>query len=341
VGCGDPELRPLRGALEAYDAGRSALTAGDAARAAEHFAEARSAADHPALAAWEAAALSEAGRDSAALERLDRAVGLFPADVTLRYNRAAARARLGATAEAAADLGWLRARGALDPDETGADPDFAALAADPEHAHLARAPRVTVGGQAEDGAVILGEEWTVTLTVEAPTGAELWLERVDSPTGLLRLTRVVEDVLEAPSAWRERRTLTFTWKAVAPGTGRLGPVRVHAGSLEADTGSWPVEVLALGGRAPADARGGVALEGPLLVPSQHVGERTPPWLGELAGSPWAVLGPRQSLHGSTVDTTDGPTLVLRRSGQPRWTAQPAAAGAEIREAGEPAVRGTP
>lgn len=315
LGCRDPEAARYREALAAYDQGREALAAGQPEAAARHFAEAaRIDPDSPALPAWRATALDRAGDLSGAQEALEEALARFPGDVTLRYNRAALLARQGVLEEAALELRALYAAGAVDPAEVGEDPDFALLAEDPRYQALAPPPSVVVTARGEEGPVLLGEPATLDLEIASRAGALVSITDMGDASGLLRHARTVEDDhgVEGRVA---KRTLTVTWRAVAPGEAALGPWLVAAGGVSAVTERVPLEVLALPGRAPSgepDEAGSVQ-----SVEAMFAG-KSAPWAGRERGRVLVVHSPgaRAEVRGAEGEVDPAPVqLELRRAGQ--------------------------
>lgn len=308
--CGDPALDAHREAIKAYDAGRAALES-DPAAAATRFAEAAARdPDAPELLAWQAEALSRAGDLAGAEQVLATGLVRFPDAADLAYNRAALLARLGRLDEAAALLGALYAAGAAEPAEAGEDPDFAALAADPRYASYAPPPQVEVHAVGEAGPVLLGEEWTLELEILARAGELLTFTELGEPTGLLRHQRTVED-LSPPEGRRQRRTLTVTWRAVAPGQRALGPWLVAAGGQSAVVGPLAVEVVALPGREPGepDELGSLfSVEAALAGPP-------PPWAGRLLGRLAVRLPPDAAVEVEPQPPRPPVQLELRRGGQ--------------------------
>ena len=315
LACGDPQLREARAALDAYDAGKVLLDAGKPREAAARFGEAAlHDQNSPELLAWQAQALSDAGEGSAAIELLTQGLSRFPDDPTLRYNRAAALVHDGALDAAAADLRALYSLGLADPVEVGDDPDFAALQADSRFSDLAPAPQVDLSARGEPGPVLLGDTWTLELSVSARRGELLSITDMGEPTGLLRHTRTVEDIASG-DARVGSRTLTITWRAVAPGDGTLGPWLVAVGGQSALTPSFPVSVIALSRPAilQPDEAGTVYSVEALLAPTPAV------WAGRLLGRV-AARAPADASVTVTPEAgeadADPIRLELRRDGQP-------------------------
>ena len=321
LSCGGNPYGYLSRSVEAYDAGREALVGGDGRAAAASFAAAAEQdPDSALLPAWQAHALSEAGDIAGALGVLDDALRRVPDDVTLRYNRAALRARQGALDAAAADLALLIEVGAVDPVEAGEDPDFAAFAADPALVALAPPPSVRVGLTGESGAVLLGEPFTREIVVDSLAGALISVTDMGEPTPLLRHVRTVEDILGGGGRRRVARTLTVTWRAVAAGESRVGPWLIAAGGASALTDAAPVHVVALPGRAEGAPRAAPAV----FSPDAAFTGRTPPWAGRALGRV-AVLyngGDAVEVTGEAGERDADPVaLELRADGQTRWLAE--------------------
>lgn len=315
LGCADPALSRYRDALDAYDAGREALSAGRAEEAAADFRRAAALDPDSATAlAWQAWALDQAGKGSEALGVLDEALARFPADPTLRYNRAALRARAGALDGAAEDLRVLYAAGALDPVVAGEDPDFAALAGDPETVALAPPPAVEVQVAPSAGPVLIGDTTTLELSLRSRADELLSFTDQGAAPGLLRHTRTVEDLLE-PEGRIQPRTLSLSFKAVTAGEGALGPWLVRAGSASGEVPASPVSVLALPGRAPAAP----GVEGGALRSVEALFQgREPPWAGRDRGEVLVIFPPGASVEVTATDGAADPApvaLELRRLGQ--------------------------
>jgi hypothetical protein len=252
--CGsDPVLDPVDDALDAYDDGRAALTRGDAVGARTAFALARSfQPDDPTLAAWEAHAADQAGDVSGALALLNVGVAAWPSSVDLRYNRAALLARTGDVAGAAVDLRVLYKAGVVHPRDAADDPDFAPLAADPTTAGLVPPPALAVTARGEGGAVLLAERWSLEIELRGPTGADLVLQSTGSATPLLRLDKVVEELLPGDARETPRR-LRLEYRAVQAGTGTIGPWAAKAGRAAGLVPAQSVEVVPLPGRESGES----------------------------------------------------------------------------------------
>lgn len=312
LGCRDPQLAPLKDALDAYDAGRAALAAGDAPAAAQAFGRAVAAdPQSPSLPAWQAWAQEKTGDEAGARRTLEQALGRFPEDTTLRYNHAALLARAGELEAAADDLRQLYAAGAIEPEEVGEDPDFQAFAEDPELAPLAPPPAVVVSVQGESGAILLGELYTLDLSILSRAHVPISLSDLGEPTGLLRHVRTVEDLAPAEGS-HQGRTLSVSWRAVSAGEATLGPWLVDAGGTSTITDKAAVRVVAVPGRS-----GGVAEEaGSVYAVSALVEGRTAPWAGRAHGGVLVLSPPgaRAEVEAENPDP-DPVQLELRDNGQ--------------------------
>jgi len=313
AGCADPVYTPRRRALDAYAEGRAALDAGDTVGARAAFARARG---HdpgsPALLLWEARAADAAGDARAVEALLAEGMKRWPDHTELRWTHAALLARGGRGAEAAAVLRSLLAQGLVDPVDLAADPDFAALRADPATAGLfaAAAPQVDV--VAEEGAVLVGDPWELELRVVGPPG-EVALRGTPPPPGL-ELERVVEEMVV--DGRRVRRVLRFAWRAVSPMDAPWGPLAVHAGDAPpVALPVLPVLVRAVGGRVAGGA--------PVAAPD------LPPVPSALAGPEGVVAGARRigafvlviAPAGGRVEVEGAPPgaeLELRVAGETAW-----------------------
>lgn len=340
-GCGgDPVLDPLAASLKAYDRGQEALERSGYTEAAEAFAEAAGLdPSSPELLAWQGAALEGAGEDVRARTVYDSGLERFPRSVDLRYSRAALAARTGDIETAGTDLRFMYARDLLDPMEAGEDEDFAPLIEHPDTTMLVPRPQVWLEARAEEGAVLVGASWSLGFTIEAPRGPELQVSNMGEGSPLLRLERVVEDI-EDVSLRTTRRTLETAWTAMGEGRGRMGPWLVAAGGTSALSARFPVEVIALQGRADPDSGQGKRTVA-LVLPSVFLADHEPPFAGRVGKRRVAMGAPGDQLlrvDDAGAAHTDGLELVLRRGGQPAWKARvwgPQVTGrVEVRSKGE-------
>jgi hypothetical protein len=201
--------------------------------------------ESPSLRLWLAQTHLDANQLESALSVLSQAVRQFPAEPTCRYNRAALRARTGDIGGAADDLRRLKAMGALNPDETGSDPDFQALRADPLFSDLVAMPRIALTGRAPEGAVLLGETWELELALSVPSLGNSQLQWSETSSSILRLESVIEAEKSSDARVREL-DLYIRWRAVESGKSSAGPWRVSHGGGEALFEAQTVEVLELG-----------------------------------------------------------------------------------------------
>lgn len=315
----DPQLRAQLAAADAWDQGKAALSAGQTDAAVARFAAAQALDPaSPSLPAWRARALELGGDDAAAVAVLDQALGRFPDDVDLRFNRAALRARRGDLEGAGADLRRLVRAGAVRPSEAATDPDLAALQQVPALAELVAPQPVELTASGESGSVLLGDAYDAEILIDAPNLGPLAVQDMGEAAGLLQRRRVVEDRLDAPKGHTLRR-VAITWRAVSPGQGALGPWLVVAGGSSGLTQRMPVEVIAVGSR---DQAAGEAAGETLVIPSQVIAERSPPWVGELDGA-LVVLVPadvRVEVRDAAQPLSPIETWELRDGGRPRWQA---------------------
>jgi hypothetical protein len=317
LACSDPQFGPVSDAVKAYDKGQSELAAGTPLRAAGSFSEAAEAdPDHAILRGWQAWALEQAGETDDAIEVLDTALSAHPGDSELRYNRAAFRARTGMLKAAAADLGWLYANDIVQPVEVGEDSDFLALATHPEFRSLVPTAQIQADLRGEAGSVLLGERFTLHLSVTVRKGARIEIEDLGEATGLLRHTQTIENISPDGPLWT-RRAVTIVFKTVAPGQATMGPWLLKSGGSSALTGRVAVEVIALAGAK----RSGPVGEATAAVLPSSMGAAEPPWIGIYGGLRVARVGPKHSITPS-VKGPGGPVYELWSQGQVQWRQVP-------------------
>lgn len=227
LGCSDPQLDPLRDALEAYDAGRRALDQGRPAEAAAAFAEARAHDPRTALLAlWQAHALARAGDVAGAEAVAGEALGVDPSLHLARYQRAAYRARLGRLDASAADLGPALRAGVVAPLQAAADPDFQPHLGHAAFAGMLPPSPVLVDLAGPVGAVFVGGDVEIKLAVSAARPLSFSLAAEGADPGCLRLERVVEE--RWPSRAVAVSLLRLRYRAVAACDATVGPFRVDA-----------------------------------------------------------------------------------------------------------------
>jgi hypothetical protein len=266
LACSEPPVAPKGGAgvgevvtvedraIDAHDRAMAAREASDWEQSIFEWSKAIELdPESPSLRLWLAQTHLDANQLESALSVLSQAVRDFPADPTCRYNRAALRARTGDIGGAADDLRRLKAMGALNPDETGSDPDFAALRADPVFSDLVAMPRIGLSGKAPEGAVLLGETWELELELSVPSLGSSELHWSDSSSSILRLESVIEEEKRLDARVRES-DLYIRWRAVESGKSSAGPWRVSHGGGEAQFEAQSVEVMALGHWAGGESR---------------------------------------------------------------------------------------
>ena len=333
LACSDPDFGHIGDALEAYDRGWLAMQQGDADAAAQAFADAVAFdPDRPVLRAWEAMALVEAGAIDRARSRLNAALTRFPDDAVLRYQRAAARSRLGDLAGSARDLRWLYANEKANPIEVGEDPDFLPLRTDPLYTELVPAPQVEASVTGELGSVLVGDLYTVQFVVTSRTNAAVRIENRGSPMPSMALERLVEDVVYTDPVWTKRR-LQADYRALKAGRLAAGPWLVEAAGTSALTERLVVDVVSI----PDQPVWEVEYVLPLVFPSVRWGVTPEPYLGRSDGA-WAVFP--ASMHFGPQSLTRGPRMEYRELGQPKWRAlqvEPDSRG-EIRRGGEVVLR---
>jgi hypothetical protein len=328
LSCGDPELEPVADALGAWDRARVALEAGDRDAALRGVREARALDPRsPALAGWEAEVLRQQGDVAAAKTLLDAALLATPDHAELRQQRAWLRMSSGDALGAAEDLAPLVRAGLVDPETLAGDPVYASLADDPTTAWLVPPPRVVAEISTEAGAVLVGETWVLDIVVDVRVGARVEVRRAGPPSGApLRLERVVDDRLESDGR-RERRRITWTFRATGPATTALGPWTVSTGRATTTVGPVPVEVAALGARQSS----GVSwVPESLPVPLSLAGEDAE--LAPLTSAGRSVL-PAPPGADVTLEGAPEPGVVhaeARAAGQPRWQGPVLPAGTRAR-----------
>ncbi len=268
LACSDPQLDPVREALEAYDLGRAALDAGEAAQAAAHFARAREHDSRTALLPlWQARAVA-AGGDAAAAEALaTEALRLDPGLGLALYQRAAYRARQGRGDDAAADLAVAMKKGVAAPLQAAADPDFLPLLGTAAFAGLLPPAPVLLDVAGPAGSVFVGSDVELKLAVSAarPLSFSVALEGADP--GCMRLERVVEERWPTPGVAVSLVRLRF--RALGPCRATVGPFRVDTVepvAFTATSGTLVVQVDAPSGfQANASSRWLTAIPVPSVL----------------------------------------------------------------------------
>ena len=308
-------------ALRAYDEGRAALEKNAPEESVAAFERARAAdPESPVLVAWLAKALVAAGRVDEALAAIDDAEKHYPEDTTLHYNRAALLARKGRANEAVAELQALVAKGSVSPLDIQADADFALLVDDPQFKQLLPSDQVMVQIHGEGGAVLVGESFTIRLSIRSREGQAITFTDMGKPSGLLHHQRTVEDVAPRKDGLVDRE-IEVTWRAVVPGTSTIGPWLVASGGTSALTDDVAVVVKALGDRStklePLEA-------GAVSSPASLLGDRPTPWAGRVGDALVVKIAPGTQ-HTFTWDgdlraAAPPEELAYRESGQPVWTA---------------------
>lgn len=310
----DPALTRYATSVGAYSAGREKLTAGDATGAVAAFREALAAdPEAAALSLWLARAQAESADLPGAIATLDDLLARHPGASIAWYNRGAYKARAGDLRGAALDLTTALSAGVSTPAAATLDPDYAALRGHPDFPGLLPPGPVTVSVEGPEGAVFLGGqvEVRVTLVGVAEPYPELAVAGAAPPC--LRLHTVVEDSrAEGAELWR---TVTMRFDTVGPCRGQLGPVRATVAGLTVEDPGVPIVVDAPPG---ASLRAAAApLPSPLPLPGGLV----------VAGEP--IHAARVGPGVASVGRPDRPVTVegrkpdvrleLRAEGQTRGT----------------------
>lgn len=222
-----PELVSASRSLQEWRAGSEHLANGDAAGALASFDRAlQSRPDDPLLLAWRGRALAEGGDLSGAVGAMDAALARAPSFAEAAYNRAAYLARLGRVDEAGVALKHALSLGAADPRDVLQDPDFMPHLDHVALAFLPKAP-ITARLKGPGGSVFVGSDAVVRLQV---SGLALDGVVVEGPTaaGPFRMSGV-EERLERPSGADEQLILTWTLRALGPGSLVVGPLVLRDG----------------------------------------------------------------------------------------------------------------
>jgi len=267
LACRDPAFDPVRGALAAYDRGRVALDEGRVDEAATAFAEARAHdASSPLLMLWEGKALAARGDLPAAEARASEAIAREPRLGLAWYQRAAWRARMGQLDAAASDLTAAFQLGATSPLEAAADPDFSAHLGNPALAGILPPTPVLLDARGPEGAVFVGSEVELVLSVAAAPPLAYGLRREGTDPACLRLDRVVEE--RHAEAHAVVSVLHLRARATRACAGAIGPFRADS--------SMPVQAtsvsdaLSLRVEAPQSFAGGQVATFPSTIPVPSV-----------------------------------------------------------------------
>ena len=214
----------------------------------------------------------------------------------------------------------LVAKGRITSLDIQNDTDFALLVDDPRFKELLPSDQVQVSIRGEAGAVLVGEPFTVRLTITSRAGQALAFTDMGKPSGLLHHQRTVEDVAPRKDGLVDRE-IEVTWRAVAPGTASIGPWLVSSDGTSALTDDVAVVVKALGDRPtklePLEADA-------VSSPASLLGDRPTPWAGRIGDALVVKVAPGTQ-HTVTWDgdaRAEAPPeeLVYREAGQPVWTA---------------------
>lgn len=315
AGCGGSAHADLQRSLAAWEEGKARLAEHDPAGARAAFRRAQAIdPSSPALVAWEVEAVMAAGEPGEALGLLDAGLDRFPADRTLRYNRAALRARGADLEGAATDLRLLYDAHQIDPSDVAEDPDFALLASDPTLSALVPQPRLSAVLVGEGGSVLLGEDVVVRIVLDAPLGEGREIAplrgRIDRAADTFRLSRLVLD-LGAPVGRRVPASLELTYVALRAGDRPIGPWTFDAGRATAAAGPTPAVVVALPGRPEAPL---VVQPDELPLPILDPAVAGQPWSGALGGWP-ALVAPAEARIELEGEVPGLVRVELRRQGQ--------------------------
>lgn len=242
LGCGEPRFGGLAGALAAHDEGRALLDGGDPAGAARAFARAVELDPGSAeLELWRGRALAAAGDLPGAIDATSAALRKRPKDGVALYNRACYRARLGEVEKALIDLDAALATGEVSPQRAARDPDLQALRDDPRTRDRAPRPTLRCAAELPPEPVFVGAPLTLTVRAAFERGAALGVAQRGEAAERFALSRALET--QATEGDLTRVELSYELKALAPGQGSLGPLRVTAGDLSCEVEAMPFTVL--------------------------------------------------------------------------------------------------
>jgi hypothetical protein len=240
--CGEPRFGELAQALAENDRGRALLDAGDAAGAAAAFARAieldPASAD---LELWRGRALAAAGDLPGAIDATTAALRKRSGDGVALYNRACYRARLGEVDNAMIDLDAALATEAVTAQHAARDPDLQALRDDPRTRDRAPRPTLRCAAELPSDAVFIGAPLTLTVQAAFERGASLGVAQLGEQAAQFTLARALEAVETEGDLTRV--ALSYELRAVAPGQGLFGPLRVTVNELVCEVAPMPFTVL--------------------------------------------------------------------------------------------------
>jgi hypothetical protein len=267
----DPELDSRRTALDAWQEGVAALDRKDPAAATAAFDRALAARpDDALLMAWKAKAAADAGDLDEAVLQVSLALAEDETLAAARYDRAAWRARKGDVDAAAKDLADAIASGVIrTPRDILDDPDFATALQDPAFAAVVPPDPLRVSIHGPDGAVFLGSDVDIALTVLGSGPGTPIAVAPEAATGPLRLSLAVEDQVQS----LEGPARVITWRFVVLGAGSVdvGPFHVDAGPRSASAPKLHVDAM-----APPDRPGVASMPLPFTTPGEIANRRDIP-----------------------------------------------------------------
>jgi len=237
----------------------------------------------------------------------------FPDVPILRFERAKVRVHQGDLAGAADDLRWLYANEAVNPIEVGEDPEFGPMRTDSAYVALVPIAVVEATVSAEEGSVLVGERIVVEFRITSRTGVQLSIDSAPNAGEPLLAQRIVEDIVSEGEIWTERH-LRVEALVSTGGKTVVGPWVVRAGKSSTVTGRVVVDAIELEGVREKEASSSV----PLIVPSSRFEPEQVPFLGSATEGTWAVMS--AGMHLSPAELIVGPSIELRKEGQPVWTA---------------------
>jgi len=334
-GCQGGGSGPSR-ALEEYRAGRGLLEEGDALGAAGRF-EAAAAEDpaHSLLRSWQAWALARGGRLDEAIALLEAAppASLLPQDL---FNLGAWNARRGRIEEAVA---WLERAVVADPGlrsgiATDPDLDPARAAIEASSALGAEPARALMTG--EEGAILAGEPYDLTLLVEGlgDRAVALHWERPLSPD--LVLARVVDELTIAGAGESPRRNVAYQLRTRGAGEGDLGPWTLTVGDQPLAVAPVRWQALLPPGVAIAPLPAPAEIDERWWTPREALSGLTPPAAEWRAGRLVVVFSPGDEMTTEpALDAAGALQVELRRDDQAEllaraWPLDPAGPAVRVR-----------
>ena len=295
------DLASQRDALAAYRRAEAALASGAVDDALRHIdtAIARRPRD-PLLVAWRAEVVARQDPLQAA-DDLEALLAAHPRFGIARYNRAAYLARAGKLFDAGPELQRALAEGAASVEQVRSDEDFAPHLQHPALNFLPL-PQLDVSlGRLPERAFRDAE---VPVVVRALTDQPVTIEGAVEGPG--EVVAVVEDRRGA------EQVLTWTLRAVAPGSARVGPLTVRSGGMEQALAEARFEVV-----GPLDAPQGVDVTTALPLPSDPAFACP---MGVAVRGDEAIYVRTDAVSRVTVAPPQPPRwrLELREEGQTKW-----------------------